>query len=33
EKVGFTFVKEHITTPGSITFEQFCNLWEISKPQ
>ncbi|RDI14588.1 GNAT family N-acetyltransferase [Flavobacterium sp. AG291] len=32
EKVGFTFVKQHITTPGSITFEQSCNLWEITKP-
>lgn len=32
EKVGFTFVKQHITTPGGITFEQSCNLWEITKP-
>jgi RimJ/RimL family protein N-acetyltransferase len=32
EKAGFTFVKEHITTPGAITFEQSCNLWEITKP-
>lgn len=32
EKAGFTFVKEHITTPGAITFEQLCNLWEIAKP-
>lgn len=32
EKAGFTFVKEHITTPGSITFEQLCNLWEMKNP-
>jgi RimJ/RimL family protein N-acetyltransferase len=32
EKAGFTFVKEHVTTPGAITFEQSCNLWEITKP-
>lgn len=32
EKAGFTFVKEHINTPGSITFEQLCNLWEMKNP-
>lgn len=30
-KVGFKFVKEYITTPGAITFEQPVNLWEIEK--
>lgn len=32
EKAGFIFVKEHINTPGSINFEQLCNLWEMAKP-
>lgn len=32
EKIGFSFIKQHITNPGSITFEQSCNLWEITKP-
>jgi RimJ/RimL family protein N-acetyltransferase len=31
-KTGFKFVKEYITTPGSITFEQTVQLWEIEKP-
>ena len=31
DKAGFKFVKEYITTPGSITFEQPVNLWEIEK--
>jgi RimJ/RimL family protein N-acetyltransferase len=30
EKVGFTFVKEHITTPGWLNFEQPVNRWELS---
>ncbi|MCW4470730.1 GNAT family N-acetyltransferase [Flavobacterium sp. MFBS3-15] len=29
EKAGFTFVKEYVTTPGSITFEQPVKQWEI----
>lgn len=29
EKAGFTFVKEYITTPGAITFEQPVRQWEI----
>lgn len=29
EKAGFTFVKEYITTPGAITFEQPVKQWEI----
>lgn len=29
EKAGFKFVKEYITTPGTITFEQPVKLWEI----
>lgn len=31
EKVGFKFIKEYITTPGSITFEQSVNLWTFEK--
>ena len=30
EKVGFEFVKEYVTTPGWICFEQPVNLWELS---
>lgn len=30
EKVGFQFVKKHITTPGWLNFEQPVNLWEMS---
>lgn len=30
EKVGFDFVKEHITIPGSFNFEQPAKLWELS---
>jgi RimJ/RimL family protein N-acetyltransferase len=30
EKAGFTFVKEHITTPGWLNFEQPVNRWELS---
>ena len=29
EKAGFKFVKNHITTPGWLNFEQPVNLWEI----
>ena len=31
EKAGFHFVKNHITTPGWLNFEQPVNLWELSK--
>jgi len=31
EKVGFQFVKEYITTPGWLNFEQSVNLWELSR--
>jgi len=30
KKVGFDFVKEHITIPGSLNFEQPAKLWELS---
>lgn len=30
EKAGFTFVKELITTPGWLNFEQPVNLWELT---
>lgn len=30
QKTGFTFVKEYVTTPGSITFEQPVKLWKIT---
>ena len=30
EKAGFEFVKEYITTPGWLNFEQPVNLWEMS---
>lgn len=30
EKAGFNFVKEYITTPGWLNFEQPVNLWEMS---
>lgn len=29
---GFTFIREYITTPGTITFEQPVKRWEILKP-
>lgn len=29
EKVGFGFVKQYVTTPGWINFEQAVNLWEL----
>lgn len=30
EKIGFEFVKEYVTTPGWINFEQPVRLWELS---
>lgn len=30
EKVGFTFMKEHTTTPGWLNFEQPVKLWELT---
>lgn len=30
KKVGFQFVKKYTTTPGSITFRQEVNQWELS---
>ncbi|HMK25669.1 MAG TPA: GNAT family protein [Chitinophagaceae bacterium] len=33
EKAGFTFVKEYITTPGFLNFEQAVNLWELTYEQ
>ena len=30
EKTGFEFIKEYITTPGFLNFEQKVNLWELS---
>lgn len=32
-KLGFTFVKEYITTPGSSNFEQPVNQWVLSQNQ
>ena len=31
EKTGFRFVKNHITTPGWLNFEQPVNLWELNR--
>lgn len=31
EKVGFKFVKQYVTIPGSLNFEQQVNLWEMTK--
>jgi RimJ/RimL family protein N-acetyltransferase len=31
EKLGFRFVKEYITIPGMLNFEQPVNLWELSQ--
>ena len=31
EKAGFTLVKEYVTTPGSINFEQPVKLWVMEK--
>ena len=30
EKIGFTFIKQYVTTPGWINFEQPVNRWELS---
>ena len=30
EKVGFSFVKKHITIPGNLNFEQEVNRWELT---
>ena len=30
EKIGFEFVKEHITIPGFLNFEQRVNLWQLT---
>ncbi len=31
KKIGFDFVKEHITIPGFLNFEQKVNLWQLSR--
>ncbi len=31
KKVGFSFVRQYVTTPGPINFEQPVCLWELSK--
>jgi RimJ/RimL family protein N-acetyltransferase len=33
EKVGFTFIKEYITTPGFLNFEQPVKRWEMTREQ
>lgn len=33
EKVGFQWIKEYITTPGWINFEQPVNLWQLTREQ
>ena len=30
-RVGFEFVKEYVTVPGSINFEQPVNRWEMTR--
>ena len=30
KKIGFEFIKKHITIPGSLNFEQEVNRWELS---
>jgi RimJ/RimL family protein N-acetyltransferase len=32
-KAGFKFVKDYVTTPGWINFEQKVNLWELSRKE
>lgn len=32
-KVGFTFVKRYMTIPGSLSFEQEVNRWELTRAQ
>ena len=31
EKVGFTFIKQYTTVPGSLNFEQLVNRWHITQ--
>ncbi|MEL6810169.1 MAG: GNAT family protein [Bacteroidota bacterium] len=31
KRLGFVFVKKHITIPGSINFEQVVNLWKLPR--
>ena len=31
EKIGFSFVKRYVTTPGWLNFEQEVNRWELSR--
>ncbi len=31
EKIGFQFVKQHVTISGWLNFEQAVNLWELSR--
>jgi RimJ/RimL family protein N-acetyltransferase len=33
EKIGFSFIKQYITTPGWINYEQMVNRWEIVNGQ
>jgi RimJ/RimL family protein N-acetyltransferase len=33
EKTGFSFVKEYITIPGFLNYEQPVNLWELTYKQ
>lgn len=33
EKAGFTFVKEYITTPGSLNYEQPVKQWMVTREQ
>lgn len=33
EKIGFTFLKKHLTIPGSLNFEQEVNCWRLTKDQ
>lgn len=33
KKLGFTFIKEYITTPGALNFEQPVKLWELTPEQ
>jgi len=33
EKAGFIFIKEYLTTPGFLNFEQPVNLWELTSGQ
>ncbi len=32
-KIGFAFIKKHITTPGSLNFEQPVNQWRLTRSQ